>query len=299
MPRQIKWIFFKVILQRNVSVQARQDTLVQRFLGADTYLRRWRGVDYRYQLYDVTESSTEVDGRTIVFGRLTRSPKTAYGRTLDSETRISEPRELNIMEIADSTEFIYDLRSCVLALHRHSPFTNGRAISRVWSNLLGQPYHRDTPRELDVSAECLRDTIYATSLLSSDEPLREVKITFARPNPGSGDDILARIHLGLIGEDTESDEITFDAKKKTGGSLKKTGFLPTSIETLLGQGYVKNGFVRVGEQRHDLLDAHEKERTTEGYILDGNGQSLLLPQYVDLWFTELAGGENDDIYPEV
>ena len=220
-------------------------------------------MQYRYQLYDVTESSATEDRPRIVFGRLTRSPKIAYGRRLNSKTRSSEPQELNLDEIADSTEFIYDLKSCVLALHRQSPFTSGSALSRVWPHLLGQPFTRDEPQDLDISAECLRDTAYTTSLLSSDEPLREVKITFARPNPGSGDNILNQIHLGLIGEETHSDEISFDAKKKTEGSLNKTGFLPKSLEILLGHGYVKDGFVRVGDQRHDLLGgARKRENDT-------------------------------------
>lgn len=288
MSRPISWIFFKVILQRNSPIKAKQQILAQRFRAADTYLRKWRGVEYRYQLYDVTESSVGKDQRRIVFGRLTRAPKTAFGRRLNLKTRSSEPGERNLDDIADSTEFIYDLESCVLALHRRLPFTGGGPLSRVWLNLLGQPFGSGEPEDLDVSAECMRDTAYATSLLSSPEPLREVKITFARPNPGSGDKILEQIHLGLIGEDTHSDEITFDAKKKTDGSLKKTGFIQKSIATLLGQGYVKSGFVRVGDQRHDLFGAHEKERTTEGYVLEVPGQVSLLPKYVDLWFAEFA-----------
>lgn len=298
MAREIVWNFYKVVLQQDASFAERQKILTSRFENADTYVSKWRDTEYRYQIYDF-QTIERASGSTAVVGRLTRSPKVAHGRSLDTSTGSSTEGSVNIDSIADTTEFIYDLDSCVLALHRRAPFTSVNSVARVLSNLLGMPYKKEAPKELDVHAEAIRDESYSETLFDSEEPLKEVKLTYAKPNPGSGDDILAKVHLGLIGEETNSDIISFDAKKKDGGSLTKEsgGFFRRSIKALLGLGYLKNGFVRLGDKRYDLKDAKEKERETSGYGVDQEGKALDLAANAAFWLDQMTK-ENSDIYPE-
>ncbi len=296
MSRPISWNFYKITLQQDVSFDDRREVLVERFRNADTYVRNWRDVEYKYQLYDVERQTTGNTERDVVLGRMTRIPKTAYGRALDRQTRQSEETSVSVVEIADSTEFIYDLESCVLSLHRRAPFTSVRPTAVAWAQLLGMPHDSEIPEETDVHVECLRDEAYTDEVLNTDEPLREVKLTFAKPNPGSGLDILAEIHLGLIGEETDSDEVSIDAKKRSGGTLKKTGFIRRSIRVLLGNGYLKKGSLLIGDKKHDLLAAKEKDRETEGFAKDEDGSFLILPEQADLWFEQLVR-ENNDIFP--
>lgn len=296
MTRPISWNFYKVILQQDLAFEKKKEIMVERFENADTYVREWRDITYRYQLYDVEKRQDADSGRVTIIGHLTRSPKTAYGRSLNEKTRISEEDSVGVEEIADYTEFIYDLDSCVLSLHRRAPFTGVKTMVAVWLNLLGLPYDEDDDLVLDVHVESMRDEGFTEEILETEEPLRRVKLTFAKPNPGKGDDILGEIDLGLIGEDTDSDEMSIDARRKSGGSLKKSGFFLRSIRELLGKGYLKKGYLWVADKKYDLLTAKEKERQTEGYYKDDDNQPLPLPELADLWFRQLER-ENDDIFP--
>lgn len=297
MPRGIYWNFYKVTLQQNEGFGRRQQLLTKRFQNADTWIRPWGGVEYKYQLYDVDTLTTSRTRRRCVFGRLTRFPKTAHGRrAVDEAARVSAEGSENIDNLADSSEFIYDLETCVLALHRRAPFTSINTTAKALRHLLGVPYP-GTRDELDVHVEALRDSEYTQRLLQTDDPLREVRITFARPNPGSGDNILNRIDLGDIAESTHSDELLLDAKKKGGGTLNKEGFLPQSIDTLVEHGYLKKGHVQIGDRRYDLEKAGEKERETVGYYRPEDEHEVDHSINVDRWLEQLAE-ENDDIYPE-
>jgi hypothetical protein len=297
MPRNISWNFFKVTLLTEDDFPARKEILKERFQNADIYLWTYGDTTYRYEFYDLEFVTTELTSRDIVFGRITRKPKTARGRRLNEKTHQSSDDSVNIDEIADATEFVYDFGSCVFALHRRSPFYANRTTAKAIRGLLGLPYDSTKPDKVDVHVEIMRDEEFAVSLLDSSEDLREVRLTFAKPNPGSGDNILNDIHLGLIGEDTLSDEIIFDAKKKSGGSLKKTGFLRTSISKLLGLGYLKKGYITLSDKRHDLLQAGEKTRETVGYSYDDTGQPNSLTIDVDVWLKQLRE-ENNDVYPQ-
>ncbi len=297
MPSNISWNFLKITLQIESAFPEKKATLKERFANADTHLWSYGDTTYRYQFYDLEFKTTEWTDREVVFGRITRNPKTARGRRLNERTHKSSDGSVNIEEIADATEFIYDFDSCVLALHRRSPFHANRTTARAFKYLLGIPRDALDPTTVDVHVEIMRDERFVETLLDSGNDLREVRLTFARPNPGSGDNILNEIHLGLIGEDTLSDEIIFDAKKKSAGTLKTTGFLRRSITTLLGLGYLKKGHIMLGDKRHDLLQAGEKTRETKGYGRDDTGQPNALSIDVEVWLRQMRE-ENSDIYPE-
>lgn len=297
MPRNISWNFLKIYLQTEEDFIRRKGILKERFTNADIYLWSYGDMTYRYEFYDLEFKTTELKNREIVFGRITRKPKTARGRRLDETTHQSLDDSVNIEEIADATEFIYDFESCVLALHHRYPFYANRTTAKAIKYLLGLPYNANEPKKVDVHVEIMRDEEFAEALLDLPEDLREVRLTFARPNPGSGDNILSDIHLGLIGEDILSDEILFDAKKKSGGTLKKTGFLRKSITSLLGLGYLKKGHIMLNDKRHDLLKAGEKTRETKGYGWDDTGQPNSLTIDVETWLKQMRE-ENNDIYPQ-
>ncbi len=297
MARAIFWNFYKLVLRREMSFAQRQAELVKRFLNADTFIWKWRDTSYRFQLFDVGVLGDEAKP-DAVYGHLCRSPKTAHGRALNIAKKSSEEETVNIEEIADATEFIYDLKSCVLAVHRRTPFTSPRMVAMAFGALLGLPPDIKQPKILDVDVEAMRDEAFADKLFDSDESLKEVKLLFAKPNPDSGDDILAKVHLGLIGEETNSDEINFDAKKKDGGSLSKAsdGFFRRSIQFLLNRGYLKSGFVRLGDKRYDLKQATEKERQTTGYHVDEQMTPVDLKTNAVYWLEQMTR-ENDDIFP--
>lgn len=299
MARNISWNFLKITLQIEEDFTRKKRVLRERFRNTDIYSWSYGDTTYRYEFYDLEFKTTELTSpsREIVFGRITRKPKTARGRRLNETTHQSSDGSVNIDEIADATEFIYDFDSCVLALHHRSPFCANRTTARAFKYLLGIPYKTNDPKRVDVHVEIMRDEEFAVALLDLPDDLREVKLTFARPNPGSGDNILRDVHLGLIGEDTHSDEIIFDAKKKSRGTLKKTGFLRRSITTLLSLGYLKKGHIMLGDKRHDLLQAGEKMRETKGYGRDDTGQPNNLSIDIEVWFKQMRE-ENNDIYPE-
>jgi len=293
----IKWNFLKVILQQDLPFERRKEVLEERFKNADTYTRSFRGTEYRYQLYDVEAVHVDTLGRRIVLGHLTRSPKVAHGRSLNENTRKSEEGAVNVPEIADYTEFIYDLDSCVLAMHQRTPFTASGTIVKAWQNLLGQTIAAPgRGSSLDVHVEVMRDPAFVANELDTAESLWEAKLVYAKPNPNGGDESLARITLGLIGEETGADEINFDAKRRGTGSLRKdeNSFLRRSITTLLANGYLKRGLLRIGHRVVDILEAKEKVRDTSGYRKDENGVPLGLKAWTAQWLRELL--ENADIY---
>jgi hypothetical protein len=298
MPRSIFWNFYKLVLRRELSFAQRQAELVKRFQNADTFVWKWRDTQYRFQLFDVGILGEEPKP-SAVYGHLCRSPKTARGRALNIAKKSSEEETVNLEEIADATEFIYDLQSCVLALHRRAPFTSVLMVTTAFKSLLGVPADAKQPKVLDIDVEAMRDDEFADQLFDSTESLREVKIVFAKPNPDSGDEILGRVHLGLIGEETNSDEINFDAKKKGDGSISKDreGFVRRSIRFLLNTGYMKNGFVRLGDKRYDLKQAKEKERETTGYQVDEEMEPVDLKANAAYWLEEMTR-DNGDIFPE-
>ncbi|MHC4330722.1 MAG: hypothetical protein ACYSWW_21670 [Planctomycetota bacterium] len=297
MSRKISWNFLKVTLQVDENFEERKKILKNRFEGADTYNWSYAETVYHYQFYDLESKKAESTGRETLFGRITRSPKKAHGRSLNQNTHKSSDSFVHIEEIADAVEFIYDFDSSVLALHRRAPFYASRTTARAFRYLLGVPYNTQNPEKLDVHVEIMRDESFSESILDSVHDLREVKLVFAKPNPGSGDHILKNLHLGLIGEETLSDEIIFDAKKKSQGSLEKLGFLRRSIRALLGLGYLKSGFLMMGDKKHDLLKAAEKTRETKGYGYDDADQPNPLTIDVDIWLKQLRE-ENPDIYPD-
>ena len=296
MSRKISWNFFKVTLQVNEDFGERKIILRARFENADTYNWSYGETVYHYQFYDLGSKKSELTDRQIVFGRMTRSPKRAHGRSLNQRTHKSSDSFVHIEEIADASEFIYDFDSSVLALHRRDPFYATRTTAKAFKYLLGIPYKTQEPQNVDAHVEIMRDESFSESVLDSVQDLREVRLVFAKPNPGSGDHILKNIHLGLIGEETLSDEIIFDAKKKSPGSLDKVGFLRRSITQLLGQGYLKKGFLMMADKKHDLLEASEKTRETKGYGYDDTSQPNPLTIDVDIWLKQLRE-ENQDIYP--
>lgn len=296
MSRNMSWNFLKVTLQVDEDFDQRKTILKERFEGADTYNWSYGETEYHYQFYDLESKKEESTDREILFGRITRSPKKAHGRSLNQNTHKSSDSFVHIEEIADAAEFIYDFDSSVLALHRRAPFYATQTTAKAFKYLLGIPYNTQDPKKVDAHVEIMRDESFSESILDSVQDLREVKLVFAKPNPGSGHHILENIHLGLIGEETLSDEIIFDAKKKSRGSLDKRGFLRRSIKELLGQGYLKRGFLMMADKKHDLLKASEKTRETKGYGYDDTNQPNPLTIDVDTWLKQLRE-ENQDIYP--
>jgi len=297
MSRNISWNFLKVTLQVDEDFEERKKILMDRFENADTYNWSFGETEYHYQFYDLESKKGESTDRETLFGRITRSPKRAHGRSLNQNTHKSSDSFVHIEEIADAVEFIYDFDTSVLALHRRAPFYATRATAKAFKSLLGVPYNMQEPEKVDVHVEIMRDESFSEGILDSVQDLRQVKLVFAKPNPGSGDHILENFHLGLIGEETRSDEIIFDAKKKSHGSLDKLGFLRRSIRALLGQGYLKRGFLMMGDKKHDLLKASEKTRETKGYGYDDTDQPNPLTIDVDIWIKQLRE-ENPDIYPD-
>ena len=293
---KVKWIFLKVIIRGDMDFSERKRVLESRFENADTHIRKVRGAERRFQIYDL--EIFDQDDRRLAIGHLTRSPKLARGRRLNRRTRKSKEDAVDIDEIADATEFIYDFDSCVLALHRRDPFLGLTTVSKVWEQLLGVPVQVPENETLtDVHAEILRDAEFVESEFDSGERLTEVRLTYARPNPGSGDDSLEKIDLGLIGEDVEADEATFKARRVAGGSLDKSsdGFIRRSIRGLLEHGYMKRGLIFIGGRVVDILEAKEKMRETSGYKKDEEGEPLTLRRHAAKWIRQLL--DNHDIYP--
>lgn len=289
------WAFFKVTLRSDATFLKRQQILIGRFQAANTYTRKIRGTQYTYGLFDV--EVIKADKRTYVAGHLTREPMVARGRSLNRESRRSTEDAVNVPDIADYTEFIYDVPTCVLALRRRGPFTAYPSIAKALTELLGEPFKAPAVRGgKDVHVELLRDAKYADEKLDTDDRLIEANLVYAKPNPTAGDDGLATVHLGLLGEEIDADEVGFKAKKKTGGTLDKSrnGFLRRSIKFLLDRGYLKKGELVLGSRKIDLLKAREKIRETVGYTKDEEGNPKGLRGWVLEWMDDLLS--NDDIY---
>lgn len=288
---EIRWVFFKVTLRRDSPFKDRQEILVSRFLNADTYERKIRGTAYRYQFYDVEKLI--VEKVTHVIGYITRSPMLARGRMLNEKTRRSNEGVVNVPELADYSEFIYDTESCVLALHLRPPFSSLPGTARAFRQLLGIPYERNSA-QLDVRADILRDPKFVDEQFEGAGDLSQVSLRYVKPNP-TGDDGLDKIHLALIGEEIDADDVDFDASKHD-GSLDKSrdGFIRRSIRFLLNRGYLKRGRLRFVDDIVDLLDSREKIRTTPGYSKDGNNEPKGLRVWAKEWLAALR--ENTDIY---
>lgn len=296
MARDISWNFVKINLQRDLPVEKKRETLVERFLNADTYERNSRGAQYRFQLCDVEHVKLGNSRRWVVLGHLIRAPKVAHGLDVDQKTRRSKEGAVDVPDIADYTEFVYDLKSCVLAYHHRYPFQSPRIVADVFKYLLGTYIDKRLHASaIDVHAEVLRDSQYVETILDGKEDLVEVSLEYAKPNPGSGDDSLDVFDLGLIGEDTEADRLRFSAKKLEGTLDKsKDGFIRRSIRALLGKGYLRKGRLLLENRSVDVLHAKEKERETEGYTLDDNGKPFGLSKLCERWVDSLI--ENTDIY---
>jgi len=118
---ELLWNFYRIYLrQSELPREQREAILRERFRNADTwnykYVRGGKRKEYRYQLSDVDEFRSE-NGRQVIFGKMTRHPKHAHGLSVDENTKQSENASVDIEELYDGTEFIYDLQECILMLH--------------------------------------------------------------------------------------------------------------------------------------------------------------------------------------
>ena len=287
---ELLWNFYRIYLrQSDLEPEEREAILTNRFQNADTWIHRYaregKRREYRYQLADVDELRTE-DGRQIIFGKMTRHPKHAHGLSVNEHTKRSKNASVDVEELYDGTEFIYDLRDCVLMLHRRTPFCPTRTTVKAWANLLGVPVQDS--RKTDVYVELLRESSYVEDQLDGDEPLTYVRLKYVRCNPGVDED------LGRWAEAVGADEASTEWRTHT-GSLDKSqdGVIRRSIRSLLEKGYLQLAKLRLGGREINVVKAAEKACRKGTYLKDAEGNPLSLKELSRRWFAEVRDWASD------
>jgi len=263
----MKWYFLKIILQiSEENFDNKKDEMIKRFVNASSYQRPYRDQIYTYEMIDVKRE--KIDRRDCLIGRITRSPKVAHGRKINSVMRTSIEATAHLKDVCDSTEFIYDLNSCQLAVHDRYPFGPTPTTRRALKHMVGKPREKVKDGEThDVHVGLYTLSEYTEEAISGAEKLSEVKISFAKPNPGSGNTELDNITIGLISETIGASNGKFEADAPEDASLDKreSGFIRRSIRGLQERGYLRSGFVILDGQKIDLLKSAPRTVMTSGF----------------------------------
>ena len=295
-----QWNFYKVYLRRpDLSFGQRQKILVERFASGKSWSIVIRRRRYEYELYDTQHVvSSDLIDDPVVIGYVLRSPKLARGRSRDQNTRVSEPASVDVETLSDSTEFIYDLDTCILAVRSRDPFFGTRTTVAAWLHLLGQPVD-DAQEQYDVHVELLRDPRFTDALFDGPGDLKYVRLQIARNNPGPGHSAYDNVNLALTLDEADLDEATFTLKRSSPGSIDKSpdGVVRTTIHSSVGLGYLKNGEVQIGDHRYDLKkEAGITSRNTVYNGRDENGELESFENQAGKYLAELKSAENSDIY---
>ncbi|MHA7812154.1 MAG: hypothetical protein ACX94C_02000 [Phycisphaerales bacterium] len=289
MARDIRWYFLKITLQSSHNFESRKDELIRRFTNSATYTRKWGKTSYSYELTDVARRN--VAGKDCLIGYINRSPKVAHGRQVNRKTRTSTEAQAKISDIYDATEFIYHLRSCQMAVHDKSPFKPSKYTADAVKEMLVKPIDSSEIKSTAIHVDIIKDIDFSEQLIEESDELSEVRLVYAKPNPGTGDDDLDEIDFGLISEKVNADQASIQLSAGEGDSLDKSeeGFIRRSIRTLLEGGYLKKGVVVVDGNKHDLKQSTAKTLTTAGYEeLPPTTKDVLLTR-VSMWARELRG----------
>jgi len=290
------WAFAKINFSGTASPAKKRAAMIGLFSEAEPFRRQLRGTSYTYYLTDVL--LLEEGARRLVVGYLNREPKTAHGREADESKQASKAARRNVVGLADSSVFIYDVVSCVFAWHKRGPFYPTSGMQLVLRRLLRPARVADTSDLGLLNIELLRDTGFVDARLDTQEKLQEIRLSFTRPNPGSGDDDLAEIDLGLIAEDTGSSRGRLELSNYGGGLDKsRNSFIRRSLNVLLTKGYLASGRLVLGGQIIDPKKAGPKERVTPSAGLTDDGQEMSLEEQAWLYFGHLL--ENTDVYAKV
>lgn len=289
MTSDIKWFFAKVTLKSPETFKQRQDELTRRFINSQPHSRKWGKTTYVYELSDVAKAN--VAGKDCLIGYLNRKPKVAYGRKVDTNKRTSSESKESLPNLYDSTEFVYHLKSCQMAIHERGPFKPSLYTMMAIQSMLSRPTSESKILEGVIHAEYLKDDEYSESLIANASVLSEVKLVYSKPNPGSGDDDLDKIDFGLISEESNADQSTIIMTTESGGTLDKSenGFIRRSIRGLLSDGYMQKGVIVVDGNKHDIQKSGARTLKTSGYIkLPTTTTSELLTR-TRMWMNELKG----------
>jgi len=225
-----------------------------------------------------------------------RTPKLARGRRHNPKTGKSERSSVDVRELNDYAEFIYDFESCVLALRRRDPILPNSVTLRAIRSLLAREISENY-NESDVHTELLRDTTPIEALFNSNRNLTRIKIKAARPNPGPSRDALNQINIGLILDESGGDEIKFEERRTSPGSLDKSpnGFIRTSVVDLTRRGYLESGEATFDSTPYDLK--RESTITSRPTRYDGRNEAGIEEEFDDqvlAWFEELDRRNSDN-----
>lgn len=284
----INWFILKVTLQSAGDFNHRRGELIGRFRNAKPFSRQYGKRTYTYELTDI---SVEVlHGQRCIFGHIIRHPKVVHGRKVDQKLKTTTESKRHIDDLSDSTEFIYHLSSCQMAIHDRSPFKPTEPTLQALRAMLGKPV--ETAGKFDVHIEVHRHGSYTDRLFEDAKILTDAKLQYAKPNPSSGNDNLDAIDLGDIGEDTNADVISMHLEVNDGESLDKSqnGFIRRSIRALSENGYLKRAIVTLDGVKVNVLNADPKIYSTKGYEKAAAHVANQLRQQCSGWFAELRSG---------
>jgi len=282
----ITWYCLKVTLQTSQSPLEKQKILINRFKNAKRFERAWGEKIYTYKISDV--QTVTLHGRKCLIGRINRGPKVAHGRRVDDESQTSSEAQEYIKDLDDSTEFVYDLISCEMAVHQRYPFNPSDYTFRAIRSMIGNTVENKQGKLFDVHVEPLRQSDYSDKLIEEAEVLSSVSLTYAKPNPGTGDDELDMLDFGQISELIESDysKVDFSSFDESGLNKDEDGFIRKSIRALLDRGYMKSGKIVLDDQKVNLTKSETRTVVTDGYAKLENRQNELL-QRMRVWVGQL------------